>query len=268
MNHNKNPKTEGFYNKSLERALTILNAFDEERNELTMVQLAKTVNLPKATVNRLCKTLTKYDFLTFDENTKKYSLGLKLFELGAFVYSSFSLRKIADPHLDRLLEPGKTVFLGILQNGHALYIDQRSDKSSDLRFISLIGKQRPPYYGAHGQILMAYLPEDEAEELIRKFPLKALTKNSITDYGQFKRRLTKIRANGYFVDDQETVTGITTVGAPIRNFSGVVVAAILIGFFSVSEDNNGLQRIIKKIVEAAAAISEAMGFKNKYEEKQ
>jgi DNA-binding IclR family transcriptional regulator len=225
-----------------------------------MVQLAKSLNLPKATVHRMCKTLTKYDFLSFDDNTKRYSLGIKLFELGSIVLSSFSLRRIASPHLERLLEPGKTVHIGILQDDHTLYIDQRVSESDDLKYIPLIGKQRPPYYGAHGQILMAYLPDEKVDELIRKSPLKALTKKSITDYGQFKRRLTLIRSQGYFVDEGETNVGFTTISAPIRNIEGKVVAAVNIGFNSALEDKKGLQRITQKTIKTAKAISAGLGY--------
>ncbi len=95
-------KGEAFYNRSLERSLQILNAFGSERSPLTLAQLSETLGLPKATVLRLCSTLVKYGFLKQGPESRHYSLGLKLFELGSIVLSSFSLRKVASPYLTQL----------------------------------------------------------------------------------------------------------------------------------------------------------------------
>ncbi len=65
---------------------------------------------------RLCTTLMNYDFLSFDDQTKKYSLGVKLFELGALVFASFSVRKVAAAHLIKLQEKTGE---GVSLPGHA-----------------------------------------------------------------------------------------------------------------------------------------------------
>lgn len=90
-------KNEAFYNRSLERALQIMTAFSSERKVLGLAQLSEALSLPKATVFRLCATLIKCGFLRQDQELKQYSLGVKLFELGSIVASSFSLRGIASP---------------------------------------------------------------------------------------------------------------------------------------------------------------------------
>src|SRR5512143_568601 len=106
---------ETFYNRSLERALQILCIFRFDRQALTLSQISELSRLPKATVLRLCSTLMKYDFLRYHQGSKHYSLGLKLFELGSILFSSFSLRRVASSSLDQLQSKlGKTVFLGIL----------------------------------------------------------------------------------------------------------------------------------------------------------
>ena len=77
-----------YFNRSLERALQILNAFETGRNELTMTQLSESLGLPTATVLRLCSTLVKYGFLNHDPYSKRYSLGFRIFELGKAVPST------------------------------------------------------------------------------------------------------------------------------------------------------------------------------------
>jgi DNA-binding IclR family transcriptional regulator len=250
-----------FYNnKSLERALQILRVFNVERPSFTLSELSETLAIPKTTVLRLCSTLVQYEFLRFKRDTKKYSLGLKLFELGSVVFASFSLRRIAVPYILRLQERlGRTVFLGILQDGDLVYIDKKEDPLNPVRFASHIGTRRPPYFGMLGNMLMAHLSDHEVAELLKKYPLAALTKKTLTDETLFRKRLGLIRSQGYYIDREEAIDGITGVAAPVRDFSGEVVAAVGVGFISSAEDDKGVKRVVKETQRAAEAVSRAMG---------
>jgi IclR family KDG regulon transcriptional repressor len=249
-----------YYNRSLERALQIVSAFSTERQSMTLGGLSETLRLPKATVLRLCATLMKYDFLRHDKDSKSYSLGLKLFELGAVVFSSFSLRKVASVHLITLQSRlWKTVFLGILQDDELVYIDKKESLDNPIRFASHVGTRRPPHFGMLGQALMAYLPADETERLMKKSPLTATTRKSITDEKAFRERLRKVREQGYAIDDAETIEGITGVAVPIRDFSGKVMAAVGVSFISSSENARSTEKIIKEMRKTAHDISQEMG---------
>jgi IclR family transcriptional regulator, KDG regulon repressor len=252
-----------YNNKSLERALQILSAFNAEQPNFTLAGLCEAVHVPKATVLRLCSTLVHYDFLSFNKETKKYALGLKLFELGSVVFASFSLRRIAAPYLINLqTKLGKTVFLGILQEGQLVYIDKKENPLNLIRFGSQIGTRRPPFFGMLGNILMAYLPDEKVAELLKRHPLTALTKKTITNERRFKERLARIRLQGYYVDEGEAIEGVTGVAAPIRDFSKEVLAAVGVGFVSSSEARTGVNRIIKETQKTAALIAKAMGYIN------
>jgi IclR family transcriptional regulator, KDG regulon repressor len=259
-------KEKTFYNRSLERALQILCIFNTGRQALTLGQVADIAKLPKATVMRLCLTLIDYDFLRYDEQTKQYSLGLKLFELGSVVYSTFSLQRIVGPYLTRLqLKLAKTAFLGVLQADELVYIDKRDDPRNPIRFASHIGIRRPPYFGMLGQLLMAYLPESEVNRLLKKTPLVALTKRSIIDEAEFKNRLKEIRKNQFFIDEEEAIDGIAGISAPVRDFTGNVIGAIGVGYISSSEDGKGKDLIIKEVRTVAREISQELGY---FEEKK
>ena len=251
-----------FYNnKSLERALRILRAFNTERPSFTLSELSETLLIPKATVLRLCSTLVRYEFLRSNRETKHYSLGLKLFELGGVVFASFSIRRIAAPYLVKLQEKlGKTVFLGILQDGELLYIDKAEDPLNPIRFASRIGARKPPHFGMLGNVLMAHLSDNDVTELLKKYPLTAVAKKTITDEALFRKRLRLIRSQGYYIDLEEAFEGITGVAAPVRDFSGEVVAAVGVGFISSAEDDKGVKRIVRETLRTAAATSKAMGY--------
>ncbi len=251
-----------FYNnKSLERALQILGVFNAERPSFTLSELSETLAIPKTTVLRLCSTLVQYEFLRFKRDAKQYSLGLKLFELGSVVFASFSLRRIAVPYILRLQEKlGRTVFLGILQDGELVYVDKKEEPLNPVRFASHIGTRRPPHFGMLGNMLMAHLSDNDVRELLKRHPLAAETKKTLTDETLFRKRLGLIRSQGYYIDREEAIDGITGVAAPLRDFSGEVVAALGVGFISSAEDDKGVKRIVKEAQRAAEAVSRAMGY--------
>jgi DNA-binding IclR family transcriptional regulator len=254
-------KTNAFYNRSLERALQILCAFNAESHSFKLGELAHILDLPKATVSRLCSTLIKYDFLKYDLQLKQYGLGLKLFQLGSIIYASLSLRKAASSHLTRLQSKlGKTVFLGILQEDELVYIDKKENPRNPILFGSQIGTRRPPHFGMLGQVLMAHLKDNEVEKLLQKHPLKKFTKRSIANHEVFKKRLQKIREQGFHLDREEALDGITGVAAPIRDYTHRVIGAVGVGFISSSEDSKGVEKIIKEAVRTAKAISQDLGY--------
>jgi IclR family transcriptional regulator, KDG regulon repressor len=250
-----------FYNRSLERALQILNAFTGERTRLTLSQLSEILSLSRATVLRLCATLVKYGFLHQEPISKEYSLGLRLLELGSIVLHSFSLRKTASPFLNQLHRKlGKTLFLGILDQGQLIYIDKREDARNPITFTSNIGTHRPPYWGMLGPMLMAHLPETEVDTLLEKNPLTATTKKSFTQKKEFKKWLEKVRKDGFAVDEERTFDGITGLAVPIHDFRGKVIASLAVCFITSAVDVKELKRIIKETQKTALDISRGIGY--------
>ena len=250
-----------FYNRSLERALCILNAFGNDKQVFPLAQLSEALSLPRPTVLRLCSTLVKFGFLRQDSQSKQYSLGLRLLELASSVSDSFSLRKIASSYLNVLQSKlGKTTFLGILDNDEVLYIDKRDDPRNPISFTSKIGTRRPPYWGMMGSVLMAYLPDSEIKRILQKNPLTAATKKSITRKDEFLKWLNQIRTQGFVIDVETALDGITGVAAPVFDHTGKAIAGIGVGFISSSVTAKELGRIVKEVTITALTISKELGY--------
>jgi DNA-binding IclR family transcriptional regulator len=107
---------------------------------------------------------------------------------------------------------------------------------------------------------MAYLPDDEVDYLLKKFPLVQLTKKTITDTKLFKEKLQIIRSQGYATDDEETVEAVSAVSGPIFNHSGKVVAALAVGYISHTLSEDESERILRETVSTAQAISRSIGY--------
>ena len=127
---------ETFFNRSLERALCILNAFDTETTTYTPAQLSAKLSLSRATVLRLCSTLVKYNFLKQERESKRYSLGLRLFELGSLVFYSFTLKKIITDFLSQFrVKLDGSLFLEFLERGELLDVNQRGNHGEPIEVI-------------------------------------------------------------------------------------------------------------------------------------
>jgi len=247
-----------FQNKLLERAFNVLETFSLDRKEQTLSELSREVGLAKSTCHRLVATLMEFGYLTYDETSKFYSLGSKLFELGSVVYDSISLRKIASDFLnDLLLKVGsKAIALAVLDNDEIVYVDRKEDIRNPIKFSTTeVGRRKPPYFGMFGLLLMAYLDDDEVERLLKKYPLTAVTGKSITDPVKFKRELKKVRERGYSFDDEGAFENLSGVAAPIRDGSRSVIGGVGCSFISASVNDETRKAVIEAVRETAQAIS-------------
>jgi DNA-binding IclR family transcriptional regulator len=112
-----------------------------------------------------------------------------------------------------------------------------------------------------GPALMAFLPDDEIDRLLERSPFQKTAKKSFTASEDFKEWLHAIREQGFLVEDETAIDGIGGIGAPIRDHTGNVVAAVGVGFISSSADSKTLKKMIKEAIATAGAISRELGFR-------
>jgi DNA-binding IclR family transcriptional regulator len=189
--------------QALERALDILDCFSFQDRELSLTDVVHRTGLNKTTVKRLISNLTTRGYLHQDPPSKKYQLGMRLFELGGIVFSSFSLRQAASYPMTRLQnEADATVLLGVNMEDQLVYVDKREGKGI-IRVSSEVGWRRPLNYGMLGMVLMSSLDPQDVKRVLKKYPLKPYTPLSITDADAFSLRLGQIRDQGYVIEKEE-----------------------------------------------------------------
>ncbi|MGH7898581.1 MAG: IclR family transcriptional regulator, partial [Candidatus Binatia bacterium] len=212
----------------LDRAVTILEALAARDGDLSLYELAANLDLHKSTIHRLLMVLERHRLVERGTESGKYGLGLKLFELGNKAIARLGLAERARPHLERLVaEAGETAHLCILDDGEVLYLE-KVEPSRTVRVPSNVGQRNPAHCTAVGKALLAHLADAELDSVIRSRGLKAYTRNTITNPALLKRELRAIRQRGYAVDDEEIDEGLRCIGAPVRDFSGKVVASMSI----------------------------------------
>jgi DNA-binding IclR family transcriptional regulator len=247
--------------QALERALDILDCFSFQNKELSLSDVVNLTGLNKTTAKRLISNLDSRGYLQQDPQTKTYQLGMRLFELGGIVFSSFSLRRAAAfPMTTLQSETGATVLLGVRIDDQLVYIDKREGNGM-LRISSDIGWRRPLHYGMLGMVLMVSLDLKDVRKILTEQPLQSYTPFSITDQDAFSLRLEQIRDQGYVLEKEEAVEGVIGIAAPIKDFTRKVVAALGIalplGQRSLNED---LDRIVDLVKQTCETISSDLGY--------
>ena len=244
--------------QALERALDILECFSFQNRDLTLSEIAQKSGLNMTTAKRLISNLTERGYLEQNKE-KQYHLGLKIFELGGIVYSSFDLRKIAVEPMNYLQKKtGGTVLMGKRMKDQLVYIDKRGGLG-EIQISSDIGWTRPLHYGMLGMVLMAYIDQKEVREILRRDPLKGYTSLSITDEDAFSLRLEEIRNQGHVVEIDEAIDGVVGIAAPIKDSFRKVIAALGI-VLTTNQTRNGVKGYVDLVKEASDKISTEMGY--------
>ena len=246
--------------KSVYRTVKILEAFNAEEG-MTVTEISKRFNFPKSSVHQILNTLTNENMLAKDPVTHKYYLGIKLFTLGDKARANLEIRKVAAPLLKELkYKFNETVHLTVLDNDEVLYVECL-ESSKLLRTFSVLGYRAPLHCTAVGKALMAHLPEEDLNRVIRTKGLTKFTKNTITDKKRLLKELNSVVKKGYSVDNIEHEQGVRCVGAPIRNHQGEVFAAISVTWPSQRLKLNRVPQIAKTVIATADEISRRLGYK-------
>jgi len=247
--------------EAVSRALRAVEALAQANDGLGAGELARALGLPRNTAFRLLYTLEKHGYVRQDPGSKKYLLGIRLFELGNAVFRSTDLSVLARPVLQALLERfQETVNMAVLHDDSLVYI-MRLESSRSLRTSSAIGGRVPLHSTALGKAILAFLPDAQLAGLIGKERLPALTSKTITDPRQLHRELEFVRQRGYALDHEESVEGVCCLGAPIFDRSGSVAAAVSIsGPLQRLKDSAKREEVGQALVQAAHDVSRRIGY--------
>ena len=245
--------------RAVERALQILECFDDEHPERGISEIAQAVDLHKATAYRIVTTLVNYGYLEWAAEGQKYRLGLELTNLGFKVIRRMDLRHEALPYMKELVQEwDETCDLSIFDQGRVFYIEVLRGNHA-LTISAAVGQRLPVHCTASGKLFLAFLPEAELNAILN-LPMDAYTDNTVTSRDELFDQLEKIRNQGYAVDYEEYELGICAVAAPIFNRRGNVIAAIGGPSPTSRMTPERIMEIAEAYKKAAQAISRRMGY--------
>jgi len=246
---------------SVDRSIDILFAFTLDRPELGISELSEILGMYKSTVFRILKTLEYRGLIMQNEENQKYRLGLKLLDLGNIAISQIEIRTVALPIMRKLSEKTReTVTLNIVRNGNRVCIE-KVESSEDIRNFVQIGLHNSLYMGASGKLLLAHLPDKEINEVIKSAAGQKTAAGLRIDPKALAEDIEQIRKQGYACSVGERVLNSASISAPVRDYSGDVVAGLSISGPSMRFTSERVKDLIDATVECAREVSYRMGWK-------
>ncbi len=196
------------------------------QDEMALSDISNTIKVHKSTAYRFLTSLKELGYVKQNAENEKYSLTLRLFEVGAEVLARLDEKEAARPVMKKLAEQTQeTVHLGMLDGEDVVYID-KIDSPQTLRMYSKIGLRSPAYCTAIGKALLAWAPSDVITHLVGQENAYRFTDYTLVEPYRIREELHKIKERGYAEDNEEHEMGVCCIAAPIRNMAGEVTAAI------------------------------------------
>lgn len=240
---------------AVERALNILEAAAQRREGLTNAEISRKLGIPKSSASYILRTLEKRSYLRRESETGRYRLGLKILSLGSDAQANLDIADVALPFMRVLSEKIRmTVHLAVLDQGEAVYIE-KVEAPGFFKVNTWVGRRMFLHSTSVGKCLLAWLPKQEIEGLVKTQGLKKRTPKTITSITKLLADLEHVKHSGYAVDDEENSLGARCLGAPIFDSTGSVTAALGASGTLTQTDEPDMPRIIEALKETARRIS-------------
>jgi DNA-binding IclR family transcriptional regulator len=210
--------------RTLVRGLGILRLFDPPQVVLSQTQIANGVDLPLATVGRLCRSLVNVGFLELESGSRRLRLGPEVRRLAGTepqgtTEDARRWMRLLNEHFD------EEVNLATLDGTHALYLDSMSS-TRRLGVRTDIGSRAPAHCTAVGKMLLAQLDDRIVLDRLGRGPYEERTDKTISRWQRMREELACIRRTGLSRSFEEFETGLAGFAVALGQRSGGVELAL------------------------------------------
>lgn len=248
---------ERLMNRTVQRSVELMRLIAASEGGMTINELTDATAIPKTTLYDIIVTLEDQGMLQCTEGApRRYTIGLTAFLLGSHYAAAIDLIETAKPHMEKLSGLlNRTVFLGILDDVHILYIDKSSPAHTIYGTAELYSRS-DVYCTSLGKAILAHM--DDASPILDRITFTRYTPHTIADRDSLLTDLARTRDRGYAVDDRELIPQIACVGAPVFDRTGRVCAALsAVGLYDPARDMDGEGAALR---ETALEISVQLGY--------
>jgi IclR family acetate operon transcriptional repressor len=244
--------------QSVDRALLLLETIADMGGEATLTELANRTQLNISTCHHLLATLIKRNFVAKVPGKRLYALGSRVLYIG-HACLQVDLPRRAQPYLENInLVTGETVHLAGLQGDIISVLSVREARHAVRVETGKLGRIAAPHAQSMGKAITAWLPEDEIRRIVGK-ELKRYTENTITDFGELLEALRLVRRSGHAIDNEEYLSGVTCIGAAIRDQAGTVIGGISASMPTMRATREHLALVRDEVMAATRALSIEFG---------
>jgi len=245
--------------QSVMNAVDVISILAREA-DLTLTDIAGRLRTSTSATHRLLATLQQNGMVTRSGNTKRYRLGLRLWEIGVAALHGFTVRDLALHHLPRLAEQcEETVNFSIYERGDVLYLDQVDSRPAGSRHLP-VALRLPAHLSAAGKVMLAHLPEEEVERFCRA-GLAGATRHTITSPDRLREELAEIRRQGFAINRGEWHPDACGIAVPVLDATGHAIAAVGVACPASRFSPAWVERVTPPALDHARNISAALGYR-------
>lgn len=249
------------YVQSLSRGLEILEVINRN-GEMGISEVSDALKMDRSTVYRLVSTLKAREYLKQNRENSRYYCSLKTFEMGCRVVTKLGMGRQVRYIMEELASSvGESVNLGVLDGGDIVHIE-KIESHETIKVDVGVGERMPAYSTSLGKAILAFLPREQISGLIEKMKFEKITPNTVTEPKLLLEKLEEVRQCGFAVDDEEFALGLKCLAAPVKDWSGNVVAAVSVAYpkYRKQPDSEWEQNLRAAVMGTAGKISAVFGF--------
>ncbi|MDH6534484.1 DNA-binding IclR family transcriptional regulator [Parabacteroides sp. PM5-20] len=245
---------------NLEKGIAVLEYLSLRPDGKSLQEIKLALDISQTTAYRILNTLVRLDYLLYNEDNKRYKLSMKILNLGFRSLNEHNLLEAVVPRLRDLRDRVKeTACFGVLGDEKGIFIEQAQGHHT-FRFMLSPGKPFELHCSAPGKAIMAYLPNTVRERYLSYMKFARYNAHTITNRQDYLDELEKVREKGYALDNEEEMSGVICIGAPVFNYTGYPCGAIWISGPKDRLTRETIQTSVIAIKEVAVQISNELGY--------
>ena len=245
------------------KALKILKLFDNKTREMTLTEISAKMGLGKSSTLRLLATLREEDFISYDERSKKYSLGIQLSILGGYQNNAMDLRKIVAPYLHQIADFTASICNFAVVRGDSILIVEKVFPSVVPVWAQLMvepGTCFPLYSTGIGRLHLSQWKDEEIRNYLNGLTILKRIEWTITDKDEIFRLVLQARKNKYARNYGENEASTGGICVPIYDQEGVIMGGLSVSGMRESLFGDRLPEYIAEMRQAGLDISRKIGF--------
>jgi DNA-binding IclR family transcriptional regulator len=247
-----------YKNRSVTRALSVLDVLFDAARGLLLTEIAAMAELDRATAYRLLHVLIEHGYVHRDARGKRYSINVNLSfrskgELPGMV------GRLSRPVLRQLhIDTGAAVSVASLLGAEICYYQEYlgRDQISDELFR---GKRLPSHATACGKMMLALQPPSALAKIYEYLPLQPYTAQTIRELPALERDLSLVREYGFATNQGEFVENRVCVALPIRTVDGTRPLAVSVSLPAAQVDRKSLNGLVDRLRTTSGQISRLLG---------
>lgn len=242
------------------KALALLTQLGEHPDGAPAAELARQVGFPLSTAHRLLGALVRDGFASFDQQTKRYTLGLHLFSLAQQALRARGFTGMARSVLEEVSTVTREATLLAVRDGERQLYVYSIEGPQQVRVVGDAGRHGPLHCTSQGKVLVAFAEPSARDYLVENLPLPAAGPKAITSRSRFREEIERVREQGYAIADEEHEAGIRAIGVPVFGHDEIATAAVATAAPAYRITCEQLEGHLPTLAEAAKALGVLMAF--------